>query len=307
VICHVNPHHGAITNKSYIWAEYVISFSLYPSINIISSNPELKDGKPSLKLIEKYVSYIERKPLSKKKYYDNYYCVSHNIGCNYNSTKYNYLSYSEGYVMPVFVTYDSYSEGYRIIVNLNGITLTDDIEITKFKKRDTPLYVLDTKKTFEPERELNILYIYYLVLMYIKECDYNYNKLIDLNINKNEINIDNIKKIMAEISKYFTSLESSLRMKKINDDIYNIAKNSIQFLKLDDYLKRFLKLTVDLKHPLEAPKDFLNYIFEKDNEWKSKIGKYFKNYEKEVLVEKEYKINKGKFELLIKMKVNNIK
>ena len=161
-----------------------MSFSIYLSINIISSNPELKDGKPSLKLIEKYVSYIERNPLSKKKYYDNYYCVSHNIGCNYNSTKYNYLSYSEGYVIPIFVTYDSYSEGYRITVNSSGITLTDDIEIMQFQKIDTPLYVLDIKKTFEPERELNILYTYYLVLMYIKECDYNYNKLTDLNINK---------------------------------------------------------------------------------------------------------------------------
>ena len=77
MVCHVNPHHGALTNKSYIWAEYVMSFLIYPSINIISSNLELKDGKPSLKLIEKYVSYIERNPLSKKKYYDNYYCVSH--------------------------------------------------------------------------------------------------------------------------------------------------------------------------------------------------------------------------------------
>jgi len=62
--------------------------------------------------------------------------------------------------------------------------LTDDIEIMQFQKIDTPLYVLDIKKTFEPERELNILYTYYLVLMYIKECDYNYNKLTDLNINK---------------------------------------------------------------------------------------------------------------------------
>ena len=29
VVCHVNPHHGTITNKSYIWAEYVMSFSYY--------------------------------------------------------------------------------------------------------------------------------------------------------------------------------------------------------------------------------------------------------------------------------------
>ena len=84
-------------------------------------------------------------------------------------------------------------------------------------------------------------------------------------------------------------------MKKINDDICNITKNSIQYLKLDDNLKRFIKLTVDLKHSLEAPKDFLNYIFEKDNEWKSKIGEFFKKYEKEVLDEKEFGIDEEEF------------
>jgi len=87
VICHLSPHHGSDTNNSNIWSECVVSLSEFPSINIISSNPKYKNGKPSFKMIKKFInSYEEKlKNENENEYYKYFYCIPHYISCNLNT------------------------------------------------------------------------------------------------------------------------------------------------------------------------------------------------------------------------------
>jgi len=259
VICHLIPHHGSISNKSYIWTKYVIMYSKYPSINIISSNPSYDNGKPSFEMIEKIVRYIKNNPLNKKKYYDNFYCVPHYIGCNLNSEIFKYTSVIGKFVVPVFVTYNSLSEGYRIRCNSEGLTLEDNIKINKSNEIKIPLYVLNISKTFFSEKNLHRVYAYYLAVKKLEKHNSIYRNLNNINIENNRINLNNINNIKTEMKEHFVKLEKYLRVKKINEEICNLRRNSVQYLKLNlRNVYRFKNLTLNLKHSLNDVNNFLH-------------------------------------------------
>jgi len=44
VICYINSDNGSIKRNSYVWSNYILNHSKYPTINIISSDPNLNDG-----------------------------------------------------------------------------------------------------------------------------------------------------------------------------------------------------------------------------------------------------------------------
>jgi len=259
VICHLLPHHGSFSHKSYIWAKYVIMYSKYPSINLISSDPSYNDGKPSFEMIEELFHYIKDNPLNEKKYYDNYYCVPHYIGCSLNSEIFKYTSVGGEFVMPIFVTYDSLSDGYRVRCNSEGLILEDNILINGKKEITIPLYVLNISKTFFSEKNLLKVYAYYLALKKLVEHNSLYRGLNNINIVNNRIDLDNINNIQTRIKKHFITLEKHLKIKKINEEICNLRRNSVQYLKLNlRNVYRFKNLTLNLKHSLNDVNNFLH-------------------------------------------------
>eukprot|EP00833_Pecoramyces_ruminatium_P017877 jgi/Orpsp1_1/1191909/evm.model.d7180000089314.2 len=259
VICHLIPHHGSILNNSYIWAKYVIIYSKYPSINIISSNPSYANGKPSFEIIEKIFSYIKNNPLNKKKYYNNFYCVPHYIACNFKSKIFKYTSVSGEFVVPLFVTYDSFSNGYKIRCNSKRLVFEDNIVINRKNKIKIPLYVLNISKTYFSEKNLFKVYAYYLALKKLEKHNSIYHNLNNINIENDKINLNNINDVKTEIGNHIFKLEKYHQIKKINEKICNLRRSSVQYLKLNERnVERFKILTLNLKHSPDEVNEFLH-------------------------------------------------
>jgi len=289
VICNYSSN----IDNSNIWRHYVITQSKYPSINIISSSLSLKDNKfslnmieilfkgcnekPSLKMIENLVNEYNDKPLNENEHYKNCYCTPHYIRCYLNSKIseiIEYPSFNNGYEMPIFMTYDSCSNGYRINCNSNGITLTDDIEIDDCEKTKIPLYEFNLLKVFSDERELYEIYTYYLAFISLIKYECKYESLPDSKcINREDFNFDSFN----DIKKYFNDIEWCLRTKEINNKICNETILSIKNLRKNNNIEKFINLTIDLKHSLKNIKTFLYSIFEKDDEMKLKLDKIINN------------------------------
>jgi len=258
VICHLIPHHGSISNKSYISAKYVIKYSKYPSLNIISSNPSYNNGKPSFEMIKKFFRYIKNNPLNEKKYYNNFYCVPHYIACNFRSKIFKYTSVIGEFVVPLFVTYDSLSDGYKVSCNSKGLIFKDNININKNDEIKIPLYAINISKTYISEKNLFKVYAYYLALKKLEKHNSIYRNLNDINIENNKINLNNINNVKIEIKNHIIILEKYLQIKKINRKICNL-RSSIQYLKLNERnLERFKNLTFNLKHSPDDVNKFLH-------------------------------------------------
>ncbi|OUM67205.1 hypothetical protein PIROE2DRAFT_5476, partial [Piromyces sp. E2] len=230
VLCHYSTN----KDKSNIWNKYVITKSKYPSLNIISSNLFL-DSKPSLEMIENF-------------YYKNFYCLPHYIKCNLNSEIIEYTSFNNGFVLPIFITNDSYSNGYKIKSNSNGITLNDDIDIYNYKKINIPLYEFNLLKVFNDKRKINEIYSFYLAFQNQMNNEFKYNTLSCESIEKENINYNNLYEKKKRIIKYFQNLEKYYRFKKINNDICNDTKLEIEYLKVS--IEEFINMAFDLKHSL---------------------------------------------------------
>jgi len=80
-------------------------------------------------LINKIIEKKEKKKDIYSMYNKNYYCIPHNISCNLNSEILKYSSIKKGIIMPIFVTYDTFSIGFRVIFDSESVILRDDINI----------------------------------------------------------------------------------------------------------------------------------------------------------------------------------
>jgi hypothetical protein len=287
IIFHMNPHHGASTDNSDIWSFYSILYSKYPTLNIISSNPINMNGKPSLAMIESLFNKIIEKNKENGIYNKNYYCIPHYISCNLNSEIFNYPSIKKGIIMPIFITYDTFSNGYKVVIDSKRLILRDDINIYVGLKIDIPLYIYSISEInfcdeiFTNDENLKItnelieFYIHYLANKNMKEFETIYNVLLDECVIKKDISLDDLIKKNEEIKIYQTQLEKCKRIEKINDDIYK-EKFLCKILKFND-IENFLKLSTLMKQLKDNVKLYLYDIFKNDEE-KSKIDKFLEKY-----------------------------
>ena len=63
------------------------------------------------------------------KHSKNICCIPHNISCNLNGEIFKYSSIKKEYIMPIFITYDSSSDGYNIVIDSERMILRDNITI----------------------------------------------------------------------------------------------------------------------------------------------------------------------------------
>ncbi|OUM60032.1 hypothetical protein PIROE2DRAFT_63384 [Piromyces sp. E2] len=228
VILHLIPHHGSITNDSFVWSENVIKRSKYPAINIISFNPYLKNGKPQYQFIKNFVKNYEKKIENLGEYYKIFYCIPHYIRCNYKSKIMEYPSYNNGIEMPLFVTYCSYSDGFRIKFNPYGITLTDDIKIFEKNKINIPLYEFKLNNEFYDKKLLNEMYSFHLSYRLLKISNDIYNSLSHKIIKKEEITLKNGDKIKNDVTEYINKIERYLILNDICKGNCNKTENSFK-------------------------------------------------------------------------------
>jgi len=259
VLCHLNPHHGAITEKSYIWSENVIKFSKYPAINVISSNPIYYEGKPSFHLIKRMAKYYDKHLKSKEseKYYKHFYCIPHYISCSLNSEIFEYHSFSSGIEMPVFITYDSFSGGYRINFNSNGVTMNDDINIEKNASVNInkPLYEYKLDNTFTAEKEMLQMYSFYLAYRNLKISNINYEKISNDDFRKESFNKKNIKPKKMSMERFLKKIEKCIHMQEICEVNCRKLEYSFNNLKESNKLELFTELALILKQIININKD----------------------------------------------------
>ncbi|OUM68895.1 hypothetical protein PIROE2DRAFT_3275 [Piromyces sp. E2] len=124
-------------------SKYILEFSNYPVLIIISSDKNAKNKIPSYDIIKSLISnmVIHINYLKTNKYYKNCYCIPHTIGCSLSSTlntkkikcytNFNCLSFEDKYTMPIFVTSDTMSNGYIISLNSSELIMMDGFTISK--------------------------------------------------------------------------------------------------------------------------------------------------------------------------------
>jgi len=249
VICYISPHHGADTGNSGIWDEYVISQSKYQALCIMSSNPNVIKGKPTLEKVKKLMENINEK--NKEKNIKKYYCIPHFISCNLNDNRIKYISVNGKSITPIFVTNDSRNNGYRVIVNSDGLILKDDIiykqKINTF--HGIPLYEYNINKDFTREQELNMAYAFYLAYYYKIENDKKYDELrSEISIKKDKkLDVSSVINSKRMINDYYEALELYINLNNGIDDIIKNTKSYAKILKDKDRVDEFKILFSKIK------------------------------------------------------------
>jgi len=311
IIFHMNPHHGAITDDSFLWSKYSIQYSSYPVLNIISSNPDNKNGKPSYIMIENLINEIIKNNKENYKHSENFCCIPHNISCNFNCEIFKYPFIKKEFLMPIFITGDASSDGYNIVIDSEKMILRDNIKIFKLNKKNVniPLYIYSRSKinynklNFKKDitEGLIKLYSHYLTEKNLKEFKTIFERLP----NKYEINRDiiyedfddEIKKVKSLIIK----LERCNLLNKVNNDNNKEneqnekIKQCNEMLKCNDDIENFIKFSLEMKQTNENIKEFLYCIFKNDDQKKNHINETInKNKENDNIRSNDYNKIKNK-------------
>jgi len=209
--------------------------------------------------------------------YNYFGCVPHEVTCNMNLILSSKLI-SNPIKIPLFITYDCISEGYRIEVDSQKLLLTDDlVSIRKQIKSSKPLYYFSPFDKFEVKQSLYETYFHYLTYKNIQYADKNI-KSLDKSITISRNNIPKFRKRKKIIIEYINSLDYYGFIKQINEKKFNSSKK--EFLKyLNDKLniKIFIEFATSLNNSMDEIKEYLNSYFKNNKSLKQLINDEFSN------------------------------
>jgi len=286
IISHNDDDHNNLLN-------YLIQYSSYPVLNIISSKPDNKNGKPSYIMIENLINEIIESNKVNYKHNKNFCCIPHNISCNLNGEIFKYPSIKKEFLMPIFITGDARSSGYNIVIDSERMILRDNITIYKLDKEniDIPLYIYSASKINYKEfnvkediiEDLIKLYSHYITENNLKEFKTEFRDLPNKVVIKKNIIYNNFNKKLDYMEYLVIKLKRCNLINKVNDgtnkikEQYKKIEQSNKMLKYNNNINNFIQFSLMMKQTNENIKEFLYGIFENDKETKKVIDETINN------------------------------
>jgi len=264
------PHHGSLSEGSYKWSEKILKYSRFPTIFLISSEPQGKDKIPKIDMIKKLIYDMANKLNKiKNENYKHYYCIPHEIKCYLGPYKesidvkaiysnFHFLSFKE-YMIPLFITTNTVSYGYNITTNSNSLVLKDNVINPYNKEILIPLYEYNIYKDFTSFQQKIEAYTYYLAndtLQYYESLKSEVNDSTFLD--KDKYDYDDDVEIIDKLNIYNKII-------KINKDICDETKDKFNNYKQDkDSIRFFILMTLCLLKSIENVKQFIFVNYEND-------------------------------------------
>jgi len=88
--------------------------------------------------------------------------------------------------MPIFVTFDAFSDGFKINFNSDGVTMTDDIKIENKFEIKKPIYEFKLNNEFTNEKKIHRMYSFYLAYRNLKKYKLKYKKNFNFSLKNNK-------------------------------------------------------------------------------------------------------------------------
>jgi len=204
-----------------------------------------------------------------------------------NGEIFKYSSIKKEYIMPIFITYDSSSDGYNIVIDSERMILRDNIKIFKQRDKiiDIPLYVYSASKidynklNIEVDITKNLikLYSHYLTEKNLKELKTEFEELPNRYIIDSDIIYEDFDDEIKIVKSLIIKLERCNLLNKVNDGTNKENEQNEKINQCNEMLKckndivNFIKFSLMMKQKYEYIKEFLYCISKDDSIKKKKI------------------------------------